>query len=121
MADHAAAQHIFAHPYTYVKSPAFRPPISNLMGEGLVWAEGEDHMRQRKLLASSFTLVLSTRPLLRMLIPAFYCSQDAVKKMASDISECSEKLASKLTNQILSASDRDGVDINIVDYTSSCT
>jgi cytochrome P450 len=102
VSDNTAAQHIFGNPYTYVKSPAFRPPISNLMGEGLVWSEGETHMRQRKFMASAFT-------------------QEAVKGMASDISECAEKLVGKMTNQILAAPNKDGMQINVVDYTSSCT
>lgn len=41
--------------------------------------------------------------------------------MASDISECAEKLVGKMTNQILSSSSKDGLKINVVDYTSSCT
>ncbi|KAJ8507684.1 hypothetical protein ONZ45_g9974 [Pleurotus djamor] len=102
-ADHAAVQYIFADTTNYVKSPAFRPPAANVLGKGLVWAEGADHAKMRKILA-----------------PAF--SQDSVKQMASDIYECAEKMETKLTNHLLShAGDEAGLTINIGDWTSPCT
>ncbi|KAF9500674.1 cytochrome P450 [Pleurotus eryngii] len=101
--DHAAVQYIFADTTNYVKSPAFRPPAANVLGRGLVWAEGEDHAKMRKILA-----------------PAF--SQDSVKQMASDIYECAEKMETRLTNYILSHSgDEAGLTVNIGDWTSPCT
>ncbi|KAI0763033.1 cytochrome P450 [Trametes elegans] len=99
-ADHAAVQHIFQNSEEYVKSPAFRPPVANVLGKGLVWAEGEDHKTQRRIIA-----------------PAF--SSEAIKGMADDISECSEKLESRLTNHVLSAGG--ATTVNIIEYTSSCT
>ncbi|KAJ7668015.1 cytochrome P450 [Mycena rosella] len=98
--DHAAVHHIFAHSDLYVKSPAFRPPIKNLLGEGLVWSEGEDWHRQRKILS-----------------PAF--SEGAVKGMTSVIFECAERLETRLTNLILDS--KDGASLNIVHYISACT
>ncbi|KAI0918769.1 hypothetical protein AcV7_006907 [Taiwanofungus camphoratus] len=99
-ADHAAVQHIFQHSDDYVKSPAFRPPVANVLGKGLVWAEGDDHKKQRRVLATAF-------------------SPENLKGMADDISECSEKLESRLTNQVLSRGG--GATVNIVELTSSCT
>ncbi|KIY48790.1 cytochrome P450 [Fistulina hepatica ATCC 64428] len=98
--DHIAVQHIFADTTTYVKSPAFRPPISNLLGEGLVWAEGEDHAKQRKCLA-----------------PAF--SRESVRAMSSTICECAEKLAAELSNQALQAQGL--TTVNILSRISACT
>ncbi|KAJ7741927.1 cytochrome P450 [Mycena maculata] len=102
--DHAAVQHIFANSDLYVKSPAFRPPIKNLLGEGLVWAEGEDWRRQRKILGPVF-------------------STESVKEMTSAIYECAERLETRLTNLILLDSSRlkDGTTLNIVQYISACT
>ncbi|OCH83585.1 cytochrome P450, partial [Obba rivulosa] len=54
-ADHAAVQHIFQNSDDYVKSPAFRPPVANVLGKGLVWAEGDDHKKQRRILAPAFS------------------------------------------------------------------
>ncbi|KAI0732667.1 cytochrome P450 [Fomitopsis betulina] len=98
--DHAAVHHIFQNTDDYVKSPAFRPPVANVLGKGVVWAEGDDHKKQRRVLA-----------------PAFSC--EAIKGMADDISECSEKLASRLTNQVLAHGG--AATVNIVEQTSTCT
>ena len=38
-----------------VKSPAFRPPVANVLGKGVVWAEGDDHKKQRRVLAPAFS------------------------------------------------------------------
>ncbi|KAJ7449144.1 cytochrome P450 [Mycena galericulata] len=102
--DHAAVQHIFANSGLYVKSPAFRPPIKNLLGEGLVWAEGEDWHLQRKILTPAFT-------------------SESVKEMTSAIYECAERLETRLSNLILLDSSRakEGTSLNIVQYISACT
>ncbi|KAJ7634580.1 cytochrome P450 [Roridomyces roridus] len=97
--DHAAVQHIFANSDLYVKSPAFRPPIKNMLGEGLVWAEGEDWHLQR-----------------RMLSPAF--SPEAVREMMPAIYECAERLETRLTNLVLDGSRSN---LNLVPYISACT
>ncbi|PCH35326.1 hypothetical protein WOLCODRAFT_79403 [Wolfiporia cocos MD-104 SS10] len=99
-ADHAAVAHIFQNVDDYVKSPAFRPPVANVLGEGVVWAEGDDHKKQRRLLA-----------------PAF--SPDTVKGMADDISECSEMLESRLANEVLAHGG--GATVNIIEHASTCT
>ncbi|TDL23928.1 cytochrome P450 [Rickenella mellea] len=71
--DHAAVQHIFADIFTYMKGPSLRPITANIVGKGVLWAEGEDHVFQRRLLSPAFTL-------------------ESVKKMADVISECAEKV-----------------------------
>ncbi|TFY82726.1 hypothetical protein EWM64_g1280 [Hericium alpestre] len=105
-ADHAAVQHIFQYADRYgqyfasVKSPVFRPPVANLLGKGLVWAEGDDHKKQRRILA-----------------PAF--SPENLKGMYDDIVESAEKLESRLVNEV--ASHNGEATVNIVEATSACT
>ncbi|KAF7319134.1 hypothetical protein HMN09_00249800 [Mycena chlorophos] len=96
--DHAAVHHIFAYSDIYVKSPAFRPPIENIIGRGLVWAEGEDWQRQRKLLAPAFTT-------------------ESVKEMTATIYESAERLESRLTNLLLDTKGESNV--NILSYISA--
>ncbi|TDL23922.1 cytochrome P450 [Rickenella mellea] len=98
--DHAAVQHIYANIFTYMKSPSLRPLIASTVGKGLVWADGEDQVFQRRLLSPAFTL-------------------ENVKRMADDIWECAEKLESTLTNLALSGAGT--ATLNIVPYTSRCT
>ncbi|KII87864.1 hypothetical protein PLICRDRAFT_42386 [Plicaturopsis crispa FD-325 SS-3] len=99
--DHAAVQYIFADTENYVKSPAFRPPVANVIGKGLVWAEGDEHKLMRRILA-----------------PAF--SPESIKGMADVVSECAEKLESKLTNEVLSHNG-DGVTVNMTEHSSTAT
>lgn len=99
-ADHAAVQHIFQYSDKYVKSPVFRPPVANLLGKGLVWAEGDDHKKQRRIIA-----------------PAF--SQENIKGMSDDVWECAEKMENTLTNQLLS--NNGNMTVNMVEKTSACT
>ncbi|TDL23920.1 cytochrome P450 [Rickenella mellea] len=94
------SQHIFANIFTYMKSPTLRPIIANTIGKGLVWADGEDHVFQRRLLSPAFTL-------------------ESVKEMAEDISECAEKLENTLIN--LALSNAGVANLNIAPYTSRCT
>ncbi|KAJ7668023.1 cytochrome P450 [Mycena rosella] len=100
--DHAAIHHIFANSDLYVKAPVFRPIVLNILGKGLVWAEGEDWHRQRKILS-----------------PAF--SPESVKEMVPVIYECAERLERRLSNLILDSSSKDGKTLNIVRYISACT
>ncbi|KAJ6557937.1 cytochrome P450 [Mycena capillaripes] len=102
--DHAAVHPVFANSDVYVKSPAFLPPIKNMLGKGLVWAEGGDWHRQRKMLS-----------------PAF--SSESAKEMTSVIYECAERLETRLMNLILldSAPAKDGTSLNIVPYITTCT
>ncbi|EGO03676.1 hypothetical protein SERLA73DRAFT_149895 [Serpula lacrymans var. lacrymans S7.3] len=90
-ADHAAVQHIFADTDNYV---------ANVIGKGLVWAEGDDHKTQRRILNPAFSL-------------------ESIKGMTTDIVECCEKIESSLVNRLLAHTG--GVTVNIVEYMSSCT
>ncbi|KAF8824724.1 hypothetical protein HHX47_DHR7000296 [Lentinula edodes] len=54
--DIIAVQYIFQNAYSYVKSPAYRPIVKRILGKGIVYAEGEEHKHQRRLLAPAFTL-----------------------------------------------------------------
>ncbi|KAL1702663.1 cytochrome P450 [Schizophyllum commune] len=80
--DRAAVQHVFADTWNYIKAPSMGPPIADIMGRGIVWAEGHDHAKHRKCLS-----------------PAF--SQESIKNMAPAILECAERLASTLSNRVL--------------------
>ncbi|KAJ6487726.1 cytochrome P450 [Mycena sanguinolenta] len=102
--DHSAVHHILAHSDLYVKSPAFRPPIKNLLGKGVLWAEGDDWHRQRRILGHAF-------------------STESVKEMTSAIYECAERLEARLINLILldNTAAEDGTCFNIVPFLSACT
>ncbi|PBK80547.1 cytochrome P450 [Armillaria gallica] len=81
VADNLVAQHIFQNAYTYLKSPAFEPVVVKIVGRGIVWAEGEEHKFQRRLLVPAFTL-------------------SAVNGMADDVLQCAEKCASRLASEL---------------------
>ncbi|GBE83842.1 predicted protein [Sparassis crispa] len=98
--DHAAVQHIFQYSDDYVKEIGMREIAGTNVGRGIVWAEGYEHAKQRRLLA-----------------PAF--SPEAIKGMTDDITESSEKLESRLTNLVLAHDG--GVTVNVADHTSTCT
>ncbi|TDL23925.1 cytochrome P450 [Rickenella mellea] len=98
--DHAAAQQIFADTYNYVKAPSFRPIVKNILGKGLVWAEGDDHAHQRRMLSNAFT-------------------PENLKDMTDDILECASKFESYLSNLALLSGG--SVTTNIVPLSSACT
>ncbi|TDL19925.1 cytochrome P450 [Rickenella mellea] len=100
LGDHAAVQQILADTLTYMKTPSFRPIIANIIGKGLLWAEGEEHGYQRRLLSPAFT-------------------PESVMEMANDMSECAEMFEDTLTNLVLM--NGGSVTLNIVPYTSHCT
>ncbi|KII84094.1 hypothetical protein PLICRDRAFT_46431 [Plicaturopsis crispa FD-325 SS-3] len=95
--DHAAVQHIFANSKTYVKTPAFRGQVGHILGEGLVWAEGDEHIFQRRLLSRAFTT-------------------ENIKGMADDVFGCAEQLEDLLANRVR-AHGREGTLVNIAKYT----
>ncbi|KAJ8454876.1 hypothetical protein ONZ51_g12775 [Trametes cubensis] len=68
-ADHAAVHHIFHNADDYVKSPAFRPPVANVLGKGLVWAEGEEHKTQRRIISPAFSGTSYALSLLPLALP----------------------------------------------------
>ncbi|KAI1149903.1 cytochrome P450 3A5 [Nemania diffusa] len=54
------------HVYEFVKPPFFARLVGEIAGTGLLFAEGEDHRRQRKLLAGPFSV-----PSMRKILPVF--------------------------------------------------
>ncbi|KAF7331244.1 hypothetical protein MKEN_00001400 [Mycena kentingensis (nom. inval.)] len=54
--DPRAVNHFYqAERSVYVKTDSTRKTIANIFGRGLLWAEGEDHKRQRKALTPAFS------------------------------------------------------------------
>ncbi|KAJ3877633.1 cytochrome P450 [Lentinula edodes] len=99
--DIIAVQYIFQNAYSYVKSPAYRPIVKRILGKGIVYAEGEEHKHQRRLLAPAFT-------------------SNAVKAMSDDIFACVDRMSQKLRTVITSSNSTDTI-INIVPFVTACT
>ncbi|KIK64581.1 hypothetical protein GYMLUDRAFT_71109 [Collybiopsis luxurians FD-317 M1] len=95
-ADNIAAHHIFQYSDKYVKSPSYRPLVATVIGKGVVWAEGDDHKKQRKLLA-----------------PAF--SAESIQQMGPEIWHSAEMLVSQLEQEISTNP------VNIFPHMASCT
>ncbi|KAK0200879.1 cytochrome P450 [Desarmillaria ectypa] len=98
--DNTAAQHILQHCYRYVKAPEFRPTAERWLGKGVVWAEGDEHKHQRRLLAPAFTLA-------------------AVKGMTDDVIACVERVSYRLSKHL--ASQGGDAVVNLSPFISSCT
>ncbi|KAK0480510.1 cytochrome P450 [Armillaria luteobubalina] len=98
--DNTAAQHILQHCYRYVKAPEFRPTAERWLGKGVIWAEGDEHKHQRRLLAPAFTLA-------------------AVKGMMDDVIACVERTATGLSEHL--ASQGGDAIVNLSPFISSCT
>ncbi|KAJ7600568.1 cytochrome P450 [Mycena floridula] len=55
--DPKAVAHFYAREtYVYVQNSLSRVAIANLFGEGILWAEGDVHKRQRKALTPAFSV-----------------------------------------------------------------
>ncbi|VDC06076.1 unnamed protein product [Peniophora sp. CBMAI 1063] len=52
--DTRAIQHVLGHGYLYQKSDQLRNHLGSLVGQGLLFVEGEDHKRQRKVVNPAF-------------------------------------------------------------------
>ncbi|PBK71918.1 cytochrome P450 [Armillaria solidipes] len=98
--DNTAAQHILQHCYRYVKAPEFRPTAERWLGKGVIWAEGDEHKHQRRLLAPAFTLA-------------------AVRGMMDDVIACVERTAIGLSEHL--ASQGGDAVVNLSPFISSCT
>ncbi|KAF9022379.1 cytochrome P450 [Hymenopellis radicata] len=99
--DNVSAQHILQHCYRYVKSPEFRPTAEKWLGKGVVWAEGEEHKQQRRVVAPAFTLA-------------------SVKRMTDDVIACAESLNARLFKHLASQGGESS-STNISPFVSSCT
>jgi len=65
----AVASFLAQETTTYVRSPVSKRAVERLMGRSLVWADGEDHKRQRKYLNPAFS-----NPAIRKMTPVFFDS-----------------------------------------------
>ncbi|KAJ7122977.1 cytochrome P450 [Mycena epipterygia] len=72
-ADPALVHHVFTtNCYDYTKSDLTRPFVERVLGQGLVWAEGDEHKVQRRKLVGAF-------------------SQEAVNKMEPAVTDVAHK------------------------------
>ncbi|KAJ7573484.1 cytochrome P450 [Mycena floridula] len=98
--DNASSNHILQNAYKYEKAPAFLPLTTKLLGRGVVWAHGEEHKRQRRLITPAFTVA-------------------AIKGMEPDVLVCAETLSTRLKARIMSQGSE--VVVNIEPEVASCT
>ncbi|KAK0200849.1 cytochrome P450 [Desarmillaria ectypa] len=99
-ADNLASHHILTNAYQYPKAPAFLPLTDKLIGKGVVYAQGDEHKHQRRLVAPAFTL-------------------GAVKGMSDDVVECTQKFIERVTNHVKSHGYETTMDI--APFVSACT
>lgn len=94
LVDPKAVAHFYSREtFTYVNSKFSKMAISNLIGKGLLYAEGESHRRQRKTLSPAFS-----NAAIRNLIHVFFDSAYKVKTA---------------WDAVISASDSDEAIINV--------
>ncbi|KAG9045760.1 hypothetical protein FS837_005681 [Tulasnella sp. UAMH 9824] len=74
--DPRALAHILNHAYDYPKPPQIREGLQKLFGHGLLFAEGDDHRRQRKIMNPSFGPAQ-----VRNLLPVFYDKANELKEI----------------------------------------
>ncbi|KAI1305726.1 cytochrome P450 3A5 [Xylaria venustula] len=87
------------HVYDFVKPPFFARLVGEIVGRGLLFAEGEDHKHQRRLLAGPFSV-----PSMRKILPVFH------------------RTAQSLSNDFETAlGDRSYVSIEVMDILSKST
>ncbi|KAH8830250.1 cytochrome P450 [Flagelloscypha sp. PMI_526] len=98
VSDHLAVKHIFGNAYTYIKPPAFSDMFVRFVGKGIIWAEGDNHRWQR-----------------RMVSPAF--SPAAIKKMAPAVMSCTEKMVDRINGMC----NGQPTTVNIGGQLSACT
>ncbi|SJL01235.1 uncharacterized protein ARMOST_04553 [Armillaria ostoyae] len=98
--DNFAVHHIHANTYRYPKAPEFLPIVESQLGKGIVYVSGDEHRRQRRLLAPAFTL-------------------GAVKGMSDDIVECTQRLVQRVAKHLTSLGGE--TTMNITPFLSACT
>ncbi|KAJ7499744.1 cytochrome P450 [Mycena latifolia] len=98
VSDHSAVKHIFGQAYyTYIKSPALQRIVVKVIGHGIIWAEGDEHKFQRKMVSPAFSI-------------------SAVKKMAPRVMTCVERLIVRLQTDC-----KEGGVFNMCDYIPAVT
>ncbi|KAI0881089.1 cytochrome P450 [Annulohypoxylon maeteangense] len=96
------------HVYDFIKPPFFARLVGEITGVGLLFAEGESHKHERRLLAGPFSV-----PSMRKLLPVF-------REKAKDLSEEFEKLlgnkpyAAVETIETLSKSTMDTIGVTVL-------
>ncbi|KAF8904748.1 cytochrome P450 [Gymnopilus junonius] len=73
ISDPRAIHHISNHPDEFTKHPVLKEISRMLFGRGLVWADGDDHRRQRRINAPAFGANQ-----IRAFIPYFHESASAI-------------------------------------------
>ncbi|KAL0066804.1 hypothetical protein AAF712_006203 [Marasmius tenuissimus] len=99
--DNASSSHVLQNAYRYEKAPAFLPITVKLVGRGVVWAHGDVHKHQRRLISPAFTV-------------------SAVRGMQDDVSECAEKLVAGIKKTIHARND-ESITTNIEPLVASAT
>ncbi|KAI0490565.1 cytochrome P450 3A5 [Xylaria cf. heliscus] len=74
LAAHKAV--VQTHVYDFVKPPFSARLVGEIVGKGLLFAEGEDHRNQRKLLAGPFSI-----PSMRKIFPVFQRESESLSKV----------------------------------------
>lgn len=81
LGDVAALNHVLrSNPYAWPKSSEIRTIISRLLGKGLIWAEGEDHKRMKRIMQPAFS-----PKALRKVVPVFQETAQRVREMWTDM------------------------------------
>ncbi|KAF9066292.1 cytochrome P450, partial [Rhodocollybia butyracea] len=97
--DNLAAHHILQNTHAYVRAPLFLQLVARLAGKGILWAEGEDHRYQRRLLAPAFTYI---------------------EAMTGTIFSCVDKV-NNLRSSLIGTSEANSAIVDIVPVMSACT
>ncbi|KIM75166.1 hypothetical protein PILCRDRAFT_79346 [Piloderma croceum F 1598] len=86
LCDPKAIQHFYSkETYGYIQNAISRFLINNMIGKGLLWAEGDNHKRQRKTLTPAFGTAS-----IQKLIPIFFDLAYKVKEAWDALLESSE-------------------------------
>ncbi|CAJ2507575.1 Uu.00g087610.m01.CDS01 [Anthostomella pinea] len=97
-----------SHVYDFVKPPFFARLVGEIAGTGLLFAEGEHHRHQRKLLAGPFSV-----PSMRKIVPVF---QDEAKSLSEvfDSAMGTGSRASIEVTDVLSKSTMDTIGVTVL-------
>ncbi|WWC72890.1 uncharacterized protein I206_106854 [Kwoniella pini CBS 10737] len=85
-ADPLAISYILNHSETFPKPPQTRKAMSDMLGNGVLVAEGNDHKRQRKLLNPSFSSLA-----IKGMLPIFYEKSFELKEKFISLIENNEE------------------------------
>ncbi|KAL6303021.1 cytochrome P450 [Sparassis latifolia] len=114
--DHAATQHIFQYSDNYgltlssfpAKETGMREVAGTILGRGIVWAKGHEHVKQRRLLAPAFSIDRKDE-----------LTMSAARDVSHAPHNATLQLESRLMNLVLAHDG--GATVNIADHISTCT